>query len=193
MLMTNDTIQLYPHDRPLAWLIVRFLPKWLKPNHLTVLRFCLTPCVLFLLWMEWWPWAFALFVFTAFTDALDGTMARTRKQITLWGTMADPIADKLLIGSVVVLFVAKEVNPLFAALIVFMEILIVAGAVYRKRRGIYSSANEYGKLKMLLQVVGVSLLLIAKLLGIHLVVPFAVGTLSLAIVFAIVSLLTYGF
>ena len=71
-------------------------------------------------------------------------------------------------------------------------ILIAAAALWRQRRGLYSSANEYGKLKMLFQVVGVSLLLLARLVGVHMVVPFATGTLAVAVVFAIVSLLTYG-
>ena len=192
MLMTNDDIHFYPHDRALNWILVRFIPRWIKPNHLTIARFCLIIPVLALLYVRNWPWALGLFLFAAFTDALDGTMARMRKQITVWGTIADPIADKMLIGSVVVLFVAEEVNPWFSALIVFMEILIIAGAVYRQRRGALSSSNEYGKIKMILQVVGVSLLMLARIFGIPLAVHFAVGTLSVAIVFAIVSLLTYG-
>jgi phosphatidylglycerophosphate synthase len=106
--------------------------------------------------------------------------------------MADPIADKLLVGSVVLLFVAREVNPIFAGFIVLIELMIAGGAIYRKRRGIMSSANEFGKIKMFLQVTGVAVLLAAKLFGMPTAVPFAVGTLSVAIVFAIVSLFTYG-
>ncbi len=192
MLMTNENIVLAPFDELLGAVFVRFFPQWLRPNHLTVLRMLLTPIVLWLLWIEQWPWAFGLFLFAAMTDAWDGAQARLRKQITLWGTMADPVADKLLIGSVVVLFVAKEVNFLFAIVIISMELLIVAGALYRRRQGRYASANGYGKIKMFLQILGVSLLLLAKLAGLPLAVPFAVGTLSLAIAFAVISLLTYS-
>lgn len=105
--------------------------------------------------------------------------------------MADPVADKLLIGSVVVLFVAREVNIIFAVTIILIELMLVAGAYIRKRQGRYTSANNYGKLKMFLQVLGVSLLLVAKLFGVETAVPVAIGTLSLAIVLAIVSLITY--
>lgn len=191
--MTNENIRLFPHDRLMRITILKLIPEWMLPNHFTLLRFFLTPFVLYTLWIEEWPVALILFLFAALTDALDGSLARTRKQITMWGTIADPVADKMLIGSVVVLFVAREVNIAFAAIIVLMECLIVLGALIRKRRRKKMvSANEYGKIKMVLQVVGVTLLLLAKLLGFELMVPFAVGTLTLAIAFAIVSFLTYG-
>ena len=191
MLMTNETIQLYPHDRLLAWTLVPLTPKFIRPNHLTILRILLIPLVLAALWYESWTWSLILFLIAAITDAWDGSLARLRKQITLWGTMADPVADKLLIGSVVVLFVAREVNIIFAITIIIIELMLVAGAYIRKRQGRYTSANNYGKLKMFLQVLGVSLLLVAKLFGVETAVPFAIGTLSLAIVLAIVSLITY--
>ena len=190
--MTNENIVLAPHDKFMGVVFVRWMPSFLRPNHLTILRVILTPFVLWLLWTEQWPWALGLFLFAALTDALDGSLARLRKQITLWGTMADPAADKFLIGSAVVIFVAREVNVLFAAVIVAVELLVVAGALYRRRQGRYSSANHYGKIKMLLQVIGVALLILAKVSGLELATPFGVGTLSLAIAFAVLSLLTYS-
>lgn len=193
MLMTNDTIRLFPHDRVFAKVFIPLIPSSVRPNHFTVLRFVLIPLVLFSIWLESWPASLTLFLLASFTDALDGSLARLRKQITMWGTVADPIADKLLIGSVVVLFVAREIHPGFAALIVLLEILIVIGALLRRRRGSYVAANEYGKLKMFFQVVGVTFLLLAKLIGITFAIPFAIGTFSLALIFAMVSLVTYGF
>lgn len=189
--MTNESVKLYPHDHLLAWILVPLTPTFVKPNHLTVLRILLIPFVLTALWYESWYWSLGLFLFAALTDAWDGSLARVRKQITLWGTMADPVADKLLIGSVVVLFVAREINIIFAITILAIECMLVAGAYHRKRQGRYGSANGYGKMKMLLQVIGVSLLLVAKLFGAETAVPLAIGTLSLAIVLAIVSLITY--
>ncbi len=191
MLMTNETIELYPHDHLLARTLVPLTPTFVRPNHLTILRILLIPLVLAALWYESWTWSLILFLIAAITDAWDGSLARLRKQITLWGTMADPVADKLLIGSVVVLFVAREVNIIFAVTIILIELMLVAGAYIRKRQGRYTSANNYGKLKMFLQVLGVSLLLVAKLFGVETAVPVAIGTLSLAIVLAIVSLITY--
>ncbi|MCC6563977.1 CDP-alcohol phosphatidyltransferase family protein [Candidatus Uhrbacteria bacterium] len=192
MLMTNENIVLAPFDRLLGATIVRFVPSFVRPNHWTVLRIVLIPVVLWLFWIQNWPWALGVFIFAALTDAIDGAQARLRKQITLWGTMADPVADKLLIGSAVALFVAREVSLMFAVVIVLIELLIVAGAMYRRSQGRYSSANGYGKIKMFFQILGVCLLLLAKVAGLPLAVPFAVGTLSLAIAFAVISLLTYS-
>lgn len=192
MLMTNQNIKLYPHDKILRVIAVPLVPKWLRPNHFTVLRLFMIPVVVFCIWFMYWEWALWLFLAAAFTDALDGSLARLRKQITMWGTMADPIADKLLVGSVVIVFVAREINLLFAIFIVVLEIMIFAGAYYRKKKGIYTSANSYGKIKMLLQVLGVSLLFLARIFGVPLAVPFAIGTFSLAIVFAMISLVTYS-
>lgn len=192
MLMTNETVKLYWHDRILAKTLLRLIPRDVRPNHITILRVILTPFVLYFLWKESWEVAVPLFLFAALTDALDGSVARVRKQITLWGTVADPAADKLLIGSVVFLFVAKEISMEFATIILVIELMIILTGLARRRRGEYVSANWYGKLKMLFQVAGVTLLLIAKWSGIDLFVPFSVGTFSIAIVFAVISLLTYG-
>lgn len=190
--MTNENVRLFVHDRLMARTVLRLIPSWVHPNHVTFARFFLTPLVLYFLWHESWAVVFPLFLFTAFTDAIDGSLARTRKQITMWGTAADPAADKILIGSVVILFVAREVNPVFASIIVLMEVLIALSGLYRRAHGKMSSANEFGKVKMILQVLGVSILLLARLMEFELAVPFAVGTLAVAIVFAVVSLITYG-
>lgn len=192
MLMTNQNIKLFPHDKLLRVTVVPLVPKWIHPNHITVLRLFMIPAVIFCIWFMYWEWAFWLFLAAAFTDALDGSIARLRKKITMWGTIADPIADKLLVGSVVIVFVAREINVFFAVFIILLELMILGGAYYRKKKGIYTSANNAGKIKMLLQVIGVCLLLLARVFGVQLAVPFAVGTFSLAIVFAMISLVTYS-
>ena len=193
MLMTNENIRLYWHDRLLQRTLLRLIPTDVKPNHLTILRVLLIPFVLYYLRLEEWRVVVPLFLGAAFTDVLDGSLARVRKSITMWGTVADPLADKLLIGSVVVLFVAQEINIALAGIIVFIELLIVVTAVIRNRRGKqYLSANWYGKLKMFFQCLCVTALLVAKWSGLDLFVPFSIGTLSVAIAFAIISLSTYG-
>lgn len=191
--MTNENVRLYWHDKMMEKTILRLIPRNVRPNHVTMFRVFLIPFVLYYLWIENWDVVVPLFLFTAMTDVIDGSLARTRKQITTWGTIADPVADKLLIGSVVVLFVAREINPAFAAVILALEIMIVATAVFRrKRRGEYISANWAGKAKMFLQCAGVTALLVAKASGVDLFVPVSIGTLSLAIMFALISLYTYG-
>lgn len=192
MLMTNDNVKLTPYDPLLAKSILLLIPTWVRPNHFTVTRVCMIPAILYAIWAENWTWAIALFLLAAATDFIDGSLARTRKQITMWGTIADPIADKLLITSAVIIFVAREINPIFSLIIITLELLISLTGLYRRSKGEMTSANWAGKTKMFLQCVGVCALLCAKLFGVDLFVPFSIGTFSLAIVFAIISLVTYG-
>ncbi len=191
MLMTNDNIRLFPHD-PLIRYLFAWIPRRVRPNHLTVLRFLFTPVVLFFLWKERWPETLGLFLFAAFTDVLDGSLARLRKQITFWGTAADPVADKLLIGSVSVLFVSRVVGWWLAAVVLLMELLVVSGVLYRRYKGRVSSANVFGKTKMLLQACAIALLLLSQVGAWPILVPLALCCFLLSFFFAFISFLTYS-
>jgi len=190
--MSRDVHKLYPHDKILAKTILPFIPKFIKPNHLTLLRFITTPIVFWLVISENFVWAVPVFLLVAFTDALDGSIARVRKQITKWGTFYDPLADKILVGGTVVLIVFQYINIWFGLLIVGVEVMIGIGAFIWRRNGNMKSANIWGKVKMCLQVAGLMFLLIALASGADLFINFSVATFSLAIVFAVISLFTYG-
>lgn len=190
-LMTNDNIRLFPHDRIVAS-VFWFIPRWVEPNYLTVLRLLLVPILVVLFLKESWNWALIVFLIAALTDLLDGTLARTRQQITLWGTIADPVADKLLIGSFLGLFLWHGLHPLLAGLLLAVEVLIILNAFRRQRKGYYASANNFGKVKMSLQVLGVLLLFLQLFwfmpwLGMAAHVAFGISLL-----FALCSLITYG-
>ncbi|MFO0765087.1 MAG: CDP-alcohol phosphatidyltransferase family protein [Patescibacteria group bacterium] len=190
-LMTNDNIRLYPHDRVVGF-VFGFIPRWIEPNHLTVLRFVLIPVILILLWIQSWVWAIAVFAFAALTDVVDGSLARTRAQITLWGTIADPTADKLLIGSLATYLVWRGLDPLFCIALIVLEVLIVANAFRRQQAGAYASANNYGKTKMFFQVLGVGALLVQLVTPLAWLTPFAAIAFCISLVFAFLSLVTYG-
>jgi CDP-diacylglycerol--glycerol-3-phosphate 3-phosphatidyltransferase len=188
----RDPSKLYPHDRLLAATLIPLIPRQVHPNHITVLRLFMIPIVLLFLAVGEYAIGVPLFFFAAFTDALDGSLARVRKQITDWGTFYDPVADKILIGSVVLLIVVRYINVWFGLLIVLLELLIIAGGYARKRQGHLTTANVFGKTKMFLQVMGVLFVLIAVWMGEDLFLDISVGTLALAILFAVLSLFTYG-
>ena len=152
----------------------------------------MTPFVLVLLYYQNFEWGVPLFFIAAITDVIDGSLARLRKQITDWGTFYDPVADKLLIGTVAIMIVAQHINIWMALIIIVLDLLLIIGGIVRKKEGTVTSANTWGKIKMVLQVTGVMALLIAVWLGVDLFIPFSIGTLSLAIVFAVISLFTYG-
>lgn len=188
----RDPQKLFPHDQVMRYTFIPLVPSFVTPNMLTMLRIVLTPVVLWFLYLGNFEIGTPLFLFVAFTDALDGSLARLRNQITEWGTFYDPIADKIFIGSIVLLVVVQHLNVIFGLLIVLLEAIVVIMGYLRKRSGRVTSANIFGKTKMFLQVLGVFMLLIALWLGFDLFIPLSIGTLSLAIVFAVISLFAYG-
>lgn len=188
----RDPYRLFPHDHLMKFTVIPLIPRFIKPNHFTVLRLLLTPFVLWFLITQQYSIGVPLFFVAAFTDAIDGSLARLRRQITEWGTIVDPIADKLLIGMVVLLFVIQYISLYFGLLILFIELVIVGGGLIRRCQGHYISANIFGKIKMVLQVVGVLFLLVSLWIDFDLFRSVSVGTFTLAIIFAILSLLSYG-
>ena len=190
-LMTNENVRLFWYDRLLRPIVIR-IPDAVRPNHLTVFRFFMIPVVLYFFLLEQWSWAFVLFLIAALSDVLDGSLARCKKQITLWGTVADPIADKLLIGSAAIVLVTREVSGLFAALVVMSELFVVANAlVWKWRGGGTFSANVYGKTKMFFQCVGVLCLLGRVATGWEGFQGVAIGSFVFAMIVALASARTY--
>ena len=192
MTSLRDPAKLYPFDHVLRFTIIPLIPRWVTPNQITMLRIVCVPIVAWLLANENYSVGIPAFILVAFTDAVDGALARLRHQITDWGTFYDPVADKLLISVAVIIIVMKHINPIFGLLMIGIEFAIGVGGFINRKNGIPRSANVWGKIKMFLQFSGVTLLMLAVWSGAQLFVPFSVGLLSLAIVFAVISLYTYG-
>lgn len=156
-------------------------------------RILLTPAVFFLILYVQYEVGVALFLLTAFTDAIDGSMARTRNQITRFGILFDPLADKLLIGSMVLLLVFRYFNFWLGFTILGIEIIFIVGAAISKIKFKNTRmANLWGKIKMLLQVLAVFVTLLALLLDFPILLTVAAWMFGLAIGFAILSLFTHG-
>jgi len=179
-------------DKLLALTILKIFSKKVLPNHITAFRFIATPFVAFLMFYESYTIGLVAFLVVAFTDAIDGAMARTRNQITNWGKVYDPLADKVLIGSMVFIIILRYVDFWTAMIIIGLEIIIIFSAWRKKKKGEIIQANMWGKIKMGLQVAGVVVLLLGIVFDWQSFLPLASGVLYLAIAFAIVSLLTYG-
>ncbi len=186
-----EEIKISLMDKLLAKVFLPLFPKQIKPNHISVARIFLTPFVVWLFWQESYLWGGVLFLLAAFTDALDGTMARTRNQITDFGKMLDPLADKLLVCSVVYILVLKYLDVYTAWVVIVLELIIIAAALIKYKRGDHHmQANSWGKIKMILQVLGVAVLLLSIIFNIEHLLPVSKGTFYLAIVFGILSLFT---
>lgn len=191
--MERKPTDLYLHDRLLAATVLTLIPAGLKPNHLTIFRLLITPLVAWLIYFERLTWGIPLFILVAFTDALDGSLARVRGQVTEWGTIWDPVADKVLIGSTAVILLIHHFPPELAMAIFGLEALFIVGAYFRKRQGRIVSANKWGKIKMLLQVIGIAVYMLSLLLGSVLLADVSFVVLGWAVVFAIISLFNHGF
>lgn len=189
--MGIDKAQVYPHDVVMKYTFLPLVPRFVLPNHITIIRFLLTPFVAWLLLEENYSWGIALFFVAAFTDALDGSLARIRNQITAWGQTYDPVADKILIGSAVIILASKH---FFYTIIIMLAIdfsFIAAGWVW-KAKGLEIKANVWGKIKMGLQVTGVFLLMVAIMSGAPIFLAYSYAAFCLAIVFALISFATHG-
>ena len=186
----NDHIRVTRVDRFFAATFGRLIPASVKPNHLTVLRIFLVPFVILALALESYRWAVPLFFFAALMDWFDGALARTRRSVTEWGIVYDPVADKLLIGATLFVIVLQHMNYALGLLLLAVEAVIIAVGWWRVRRGKVEPANLWGKFKMVSEVVGITVLLLALWLGVDMLVRVSAGTLALAVVFAIVSVLT---
>jgi len=177
-------------DRFLAKTILKLFPSFVRPNFLTVFRFICTPFIIFFLLHENYGISFWLFAIAAFTDALDGAMARTRRQITDWGIVFDPFIDKILISSVSLIVISKFISPILAGIIVLIEILLIIFS-YARFKGEIVPAKTVGKIKMILQSVGVCLLLLSVVINLPILTLISTGILYLAIIFALLSLFVY--
>lgn len=176
-------------DKIFLWLI----PKSIVPNHVTTFRYLSIPVILYLLLSGYHGWSVILFSISAFSDAIDGSLARTRRQITDWGKLHDPLADKLLIGSVGAVAVSIYLSFYLMSVIVIIELFLILNAIIKIRRGDKTiTALLPGKVKMILQSVGVGLVLLFIVFPIPWILSLAATLLYLSIFFALLSLIVYS-
>lgn len=131
------------------------------PNLLTILRFLLVPVFLYFLIASTAPShiAIALYIFliASFTDYLDGMLARKWKVISDFGKIMDPLADKLLVlsalGGICWLPPLSLPKAIFFIILAREVLVTILREVYKKR-GIVIAADQLGKLKTVMQMLG---------------------------------------
>lgn len=134
------------------------------PNRLTILRILLTfVFMLFLFSNGLGAKSFALIVFiiASITDYYDGKIARGSGQITNFGKLMDPIADKILTLAAFLAFVEMGLIPAWMVVVIIMRELFVTGVrLVAVTRGIVLAAEQGGKHKTVSQVTAIILMLI---------------------------------
>ncbi|OGL42594.1 MAG: CDP-diacylglycerol--glycerol-3-phosphate 3-phosphatidyltransferase [Candidatus Schekmanbacteria bacterium RBG_13_48_7] len=131
------------------------------PNLLTLTRIFLIPLLIVaLLYGHKNLTATFIFSFAAVTDWLDGLIARKRNQVTDFGKLFDPIADKLLISAALISLVGLQRVPAWIAVILISREFAVTGL-----RGIIAkeghiiAAEKLGKLKLVVQIIGIIIIM----------------------------------
>jgi CDP-diacylglycerol--glycerol-3-phosphate 3-phosphatidyltransferase len=136
------------------------------PNVLTVLRILLVPVLVVALTTNTANGdtiAAVVFALAALTDGLDGYIARSRKSITTFGKVMDPIADKMLITAALIALVSLDrLDAWVAMVIIAREFAVSSLRVAAAQQGAIIPASILGKIKTVTQVVAVMALIAAN-------------------------------
>ena len=146
------------------------------PNKLTMLRIVMVPVVVLIYLLIPHDFCvvsqtnglalrdilvFLVFAAASFTDMLDGQIARKQHVITSFGKFADPIADKMLVNTLLILLVYTHQANVVAVLLMIARDLVVDGLrMLASQHGKVVSAGFFGKLKTVLQMFAIVILLL---------------------------------
>lgn len=129
---------------------------WNLPNSLTVARLFLVPIMVYLLWSpptetEWFV-AFWIFIGAMITDIVDGSLARRWGLVSPAGAYLDPLADKLMVGTVLIMLIPLGKVPAWlVALFIARESAITGLRGIASQEGFVISASTLGKIKTAFQ------------------------------------------
>ena len=163
------------------------------PNSITLLRILLIPVFVWLFSESSQDRALLaglVFAGAAFTDFLDGYLARKSGQITNLGKLLDPVADKLLVASGLILLVQFQRVAVWVAIVMIAREMIVTGArAVAAKEGLVVPAHSLGKLKVVGQIGGILCLILQGVWIQFEEVLSLVGTglLYVALVFSLLS------
>ncbi len=167
------------------------------PNKLTILRIVLIPVFVALLMVKGIPHNYLLaalvFVIASLTDLLDGKIARKNGIVTDFGKLMDPLADKMLVTSAIVVFLALGITgPVEVIIILSRDLLITSIRLLAASKGEVLAAGMFGKVKTASQMAAIITVMVVKEVEYLGVIPFISGnanTISVVLMW-ITSILT---
>ena len=116
------------------------------PNILTAIRMLLIPVIFYFALQENYILAVLFLTLSGLTDVLDGYIARKYNFITDFGTLFDPLADKLTQVSTLIVLVIQGIIPIWILIIVIIkELLMIAGAAFLYDKNTVVGSRWYGK------------------------------------------------
>lgn len=134
------------------------------PNSLTILRILLAP-VFFVLQLSTQLWssyaAAAVFLVAAFTDLLDGYLARKYSTSTSFGKFMDPLADKILVSTAFIAFLSQDyIDAWMVGLIIFREFFITGLRLLAVNEGQMILPTRTAKMKTVFQMTAIAVVLV---------------------------------
>jgi len=168
------------------------------PNKITLSRILLIPVFLLVFFLEPFidivnTWlALCLFVLAASTDALDGYLARKLKMVSNFGKLIDPLADKLLVCSVLIAFTANGLVPAWAVILIVSREFYISG--FRQlalEQGLVLAATGLAKLKTIFQITLIVYILLPFPFSLLVFAPVTWALVIATVVFTLWSGLDY--
>ncbi len=140
------------------------------PNKLTLLRICMIP--FFVVFAKMGDFGFqvvavVIYILACLTDMLDGRIARSRNLVTNFGKFMDPIADKLLVMSAMIVLTAQGRMPDWVCIVMLAREFLVSGfRLVAVENGVVIAAGPLGKLKTVFQMIStIALMLLVSVNG----------------------------
>lgn len=162
----SEELEPRPGSAPEASALTSYRLNVNLPNGLTLFRIFLVPFLVVVLLTKFDGReivALAIFLIATATDFLDGWLARRRGEITTFGTLLDPIADKLLISAAFISLVEVGLAPAWMVVVVVGREFAVTGLrSVASGQGIVIAASPWGKAKMASQITAISLLILSE-------------------------------
>lgn len=163
------------------------------PNQLTLLRLLLVPVIgvaIAIPFTDHYLVSVIVYAAAAATDTLDGRVARARHQVTELGKFLDPLVDKIMVITVLVILVDKSLLWAWVVVVIFAREFIITGLrSVAAAQGVVISASTWGKSKTLTQNCMIALVILAQ--PYSLLATPAVVFVYLAVVATVLSGLDY--
>ncbi len=168
------------------------------PNILTLSRIIMIPIIIILSLYNHSTTnllVFFIFIYCGITDYLDGYLARKKNQVTLFGKLMDPIADKILTVSILLVLiyvgVIDDLSFVAAFLIIFRELIISGLREFLSGYNQSLPVNRLGKIKTVIQFISLGVLLLAYASNISIIYQMGTLLLWLTALITIISGVSY--
>lgn len=157
------------------------------PNLLTIMRMFLIPIFLIVFYSHIdnsLIYSILVFILSGITDVLDGYIARKNNLITKLGIVLDPLADKLMLSTVLICLATKHYIPwLVPIIIIIKEVIMLSGGIILYNKDTVVPSNKFGKLSTFMFYISICVLYFNKTISVYM--------LYISILSALVAFLSY--